>query len=60
MSTNETSILEEWNVDEKDFSSVVRENPSLRGMIIGYMAERKLIDYLRGIKGVGAKRETYP
>ncbi len=32
------SILNEWDIDEKYFTDVVRDNPSLRGMILGYVA----------------------
>lgn len=38
----EKTILEEWDIDEHFFTNVVRDNPSLRGMILGYIAERKL------------------
>ena len=38
------SILHIWDIDEDYFTAVVRENPSLRGMILGYIAERKLKD----------------
>jgi hypothetical protein len=38
------TILEEWDIDSEYFTAVVRENPSLRGMILGYIAERKLRD----------------
>lgn len=41
---NKDCILEEWDVDNSYFASVVRDNPSLRGMILGYVAERKLKD----------------
>jgi len=41
---NETSILREWDIDEEYFTAVVKDNPSLRGMILGYIAERKLKD----------------
>ena len=39
-----TSILDEWDIDERYFTDVVRDNPSLRGIILGYVAERKLKD----------------
>lgn len=42
--TDNTSILEDWVIDESYFTNVVRDNPSLRGMILGYIAERKLKD----------------
>ncbi len=41
---NNKTILEEWDIDSEYFTTVVRENPSLRGMILGYVAERKLRD----------------
>ncbi|MGL4250672.1 MAG: hypothetical protein ACRCR1_08570 [Aeromonas sp.] len=39
------SILKEWDMDEDYFSELVRENPSLKGMILGYAAEKKLKDF---------------
>lgn len=44
MTNNNTSILEVWDIDESYFTDVVRDNPSLRGMILGYIAEKKLKD----------------
>jgi len=38
------SILNTWDIDEYYFTDVVNTNPSLRGMILGYIAERKLHD----------------
>lgn len=38
------TILEDWDIDSDYFTQVVRDNPSLRGMILGYIAERKLKD----------------
>jgi hypothetical protein len=38
------SILDVWDIDEEYFTQVVKENPSLRGMILGYIAEKKLKD----------------
>ena len=37
-----TTILEEWDVTPEELSDVVRENPSLRGITLGYVAEMKL------------------
>lgn len=45
MSTH-TEILRHWGITEQYFSSVVTDNPSLKGMIVGYIAERKLRDLL--------------
>ncbi len=44
MNSNQTTILQDWDIDENYFTAVVRENPSLRGMILGYIAEKKLKD----------------
>jgi len=40
------SILEEWDISEKYLSDVVNDNPSVKGMMVGYIAERKLRDLL--------------
>ena len=40
------SILAEWGISEKYLSDVVNDNPSVKGMIVGYIAERKLRDLL--------------
>ena len=36
------SILERWNITPEELTEVVDQNPSLRGMILGYLAELKL------------------
>lgn len=36
------SILEEWGVSSEQLSEIVAQNPSLRGMLFGYVAEIKL------------------
>ena len=36
------SILERWNVTPAELTEIVDRNPSLRGMILGYLAELKL------------------
>lgn len=38
----EETILERWDVTAEELTRVVDENPSLRGMILGYLAEMKL------------------
>jgi hypothetical protein len=38
---NNKSILEEWDITENQLTKLVRENPSLRGMMLGYIAEHK-------------------
>ncbi|MDE0043048.1 MAG: hypothetical protein OXT74_13495 [Candidatus Poribacteria bacterium] len=36
------SILERWNITPEELTEVIDQNPSLRGMILGYLAELKL------------------
>lgn len=40
----ERTILDMFGVDVKYLTQVVKANPSLRGVIVGYIAERKLWD----------------
>ena len=41
------SILERWEVTAEELTRVVDQNPSLRGMMFGYLAELKLENLLR-------------
>ena len=36
------SILRQWDLTEEEFTEIVRENPSMRGLVLGYVAEYKL------------------
>lgn len=36
------SILRQWKLTEEEFTEIVRENPSMRGLVAGYVAEFKL------------------
>ena len=36
------SILARWNLTEEDLTQLIDSNPSLRGMVLGYLAELKL------------------
>lgn len=38
----EGNILEKWDIKISDFEQLITENPSLRGFVIGYLAETKL------------------
>lgn len=40
--SDEKLTLEKWGVTLEDLSAAVDENPSLRGMVLGYVAEYKL------------------
>ena len=39
------SILDDWELTPEELTLVVGENPSLRGMLFGYVAELKLREY---------------
>ena len=41
------NILEELGLTISELTGLIHENPSLRGMVVGYAAERKLQDYLQ-------------
>ena len=34
------TILERWEISEKEFTELIDENPSLRGINLGYIAEK--------------------
>ncbi len=36
------SVLERWQLSEQELTTIVDENPSLRGFMLGYIAEYKL------------------
>ena len=36
------SILKRWDITVEELTRVVDQNPSLRGMLLGYLAELKL------------------
>jgi transcriptional regulator with XRE-family HTH domain len=38
----EGNILERWDIQIADFEKLIMDNPSLRGFVIGYLAETKL------------------
>ena len=41
MTTPKKTILERWEISEEEFTTLIDENPSLRGMNLGYIAEKK-------------------
>ena len=48
----QATILDEWDIDAGSLTSILVENPSVRGMLLGYVAERKLQIMISGIPGV--------
>jgi transcriptional regulator with XRE-family HTH domain len=50
--TSRESILNKWEVSVEELTLLIEENPSLRGFLIGYLAEKKLQKYLQTIPGI--------
>lgn len=44
MTEKTPSILSRWEISETDLTELVNENPSLRGILLGYVAEKKFHD----------------
>lgn len=44
MTTNKGSILQRWAITEEQLTELIDQNPSLRGMLLGYVAEKKFHD----------------
>jgi hypothetical protein len=44
MTNNKKSILDRWKITEEEFTDLIDQNPSLRGMNLGYIAEKKFHD----------------
>jgi len=38
------SILQRWGISEAELTELVDQNPSLRGIMLGYVAEKKFHD----------------
>lgn len=57
MTSGVRTILDEWDIDAHYLTDVVRDNPSLRGMILGYIAERKLRDVLVSLPHTSGHRK---
>lgn len=41
MTSKPNSILKRWEISEQDLTELVDQNPSLRGILLGYVAEKK-------------------
>lgn len=48
----QATILDEWDIDASALTSILVENPGLRGMLMGHVAERKLQMMVREVPGV--------
>lgn len=50
------TILDKWQITTDELTEIVEKNPSLRGVMLGYVAEKKFQDmflFHPGISGVG-------
>jgi transcriptional regulator with XRE-family HTH domain len=43
------TILEQWEISAGDLTKLLEENPSLRGMLLGYVAEHKLREIIAAL-----------
>ena len=43
-----STILDDWSISAEYLTAVVRENPSLRGMMLGYVSEHKAREIFEG------------
>lgn len=46
------SLLDDWGITADDIGQLINDNPSLRGMLLGYVAEHKLKHLMTSIPGV--------
>lgn len=42
--TEKETILKRWGITEQELTELVEQNPSLRGILLGYVAEKKFHD----------------
>ena len=49
------SILKRWGISEQDLTELVEQNPSLRGILLGYVAERKFHEIFLNHPAITAK-----
>lgn len=45
---HQQTILDKWQVSPQELTDLVHDNPSLRGVLLGYIAEKKLRDIFLG------------
>ena len=51
------TVLDRWDLSPEQLTAVVDENPSLRGMLLGYVAEQKLARILESHEQVTASHK---
>ncbi len=55
MMTKTQSILKRWGITERELTELVDQNPSLRGILLGYVAEKKFHDNYLGHPDISEK-----
>ena len=48
----EINLLRDWQISSKQISSLINQNPSLRGMLLGYIAELKLKELISALPDI--------
>ena len=48
----EVNLLRDWEVSSKEISLLINQNPSLRGMLLGYVAELKLKELITALPNI--------
>lgn len=51
------NLLDEWQITPEQLTAILAENPSLRGMLQGYVAEWKLREHLLSLQGISDIRK---
>jgi len=51
------TILNGWQISASDLTEIVQDNPSLRGMLFGYVAEFKLMSFFEADKRITSLRK---
>ncbi len=54
---NINDILGKWKITAEELTAIVDENPSLRGFMLGYVAEHKARDFLEKLPDVSGLRK---
>lgn len=49
---SEINLLRDWNISSKQISLLINQNPSLRGMLLGYVAELKLKELITALPDI--------
>lgn len=53
----EGSTFEFWNTSIEEIDTLIKDNPSLRGFVMGYLAEYKVRDYISKLPNVSKPRK---